>query len=170
MSSPVLQNLDSKDCAILNVKKPLGHTSMKHHLYAVQQLHHEQVERGKTTVWSQCYTLAGQQIMTICEKRVKLIKEMNNEEKDDNMLIAYNSVEGIADLFDYLYVDVESQSSYRKKYEILRSTAIMSATMFGAMRGEMMFDANLSDMNFLNIQSTDPSRIVLLLIRIVAGM
>ena len=52
--------------------------------------------------------------MSICEKRVKLIKEMNNEEKDDNMLIAYNSVEGIADLFDYLYVDVKSQSSYRK--------------------------------------------------------
>ena len=92
---------------------------MKYYLYTVQYLHYEQVERGKQYVWRQCYTLVGQQIMAICKKRVKLIKEMNNKEKYNNMLITYNSVKGIADLFNYLYADVEGQSTYRKKYEII---------------------------------------------------
>ena len=108
--------------------------------------------------------------MSICERRVKLQKIENDEEKDDNLLIAYNSVDGIASIFDFLYAEVESQITYRKKYEILRSTAIISATMFGAMRGETMLDANLSDMNLLTLKGWDPSTIDLLLIRMVAGM
>lgn len=35
------------------------------------------------------------------------------------MLVAYNSIESIINLFNYLYVDVEAQNSYFKKYIIL---------------------------------------------------
>ena len=154
----------------MKVKNPLGHTSMKHHLYAVQALYYEQVQQGHRDKWSECYTTLCKEIMSICEKRVKKNKLLNDEEKDDNLLIAYNAVDGISNIFDFLYAEVESQTTYRKKYEILRSTAIMSATMFGAMRGETLLDANLSDMNMLKLNGWDPSTIDMLLIRMVAGM
>ena len=46
-SSPALTDINSEDCAIMKIKNPLGYTSMKHHLYAVQALHLEQVQSGK---------------------------------------------------------------------------------------------------------------------------
>lgn len=76
---------------------------------------------------------------------------MNYEENNDNMLVAYNSVDGIADIFDYLYVEIESQNTYKKKYKILQSSAIINCTMFGVLRGETMLGANLSNIRFLKI-------------------
>ena len=57
----------------MKVKNPLGHTSMKHHLYAVQALYYEQVQQGHPDKWSECYTVLGKQIMSICERQVKKI-------------------------------------------------------------------------------------------------
>lgn len=98
------------------------------------------------------------------------MKEINNEEKDNNIIIVYNSVDGNANFFDYLYQEFESQSTYRKKYEIIQSTTIMSTTMFRAIRREIIFDANLSNMNFLKLNSTYHSIIYLLPIRMVADI
>ena len=52
-------------------------------------------------------------------KEIKLKKIMNYNKKNNNLLVAYNSIDGVANLFDYLYVEVESQNTYRKKYKIL---------------------------------------------------
>lgn len=95
---------------------------------------------------------------------------MNNKEKDNNILIAYNSMENIYNIFDYIYGEVENQNTFRKKYKILQYSAIMSATIFGVICSEIIFDINLCNMNFLTIKGRDPSSIDLLLIRMEAGI
>ena len=169
-NSNALADIDTDECAIMKVKDPLGYTSVKHHLYAVQALHYEQMQDGIVENWNDCYSIVARQIVAICRKRKKLSKIMNDEEDDDKFLVAYNSVDNIANIFDYLYIEAETQNTSKKKYEILRSSAMMSCTMFGVLRGETMLDANLSDMKFLTINGWDPSRIDLLLIRMIAGM
>ena len=169
-NSNALADIDTDECAIMKVKDPLGYTSVKHHLYAVQALHYEQMQDGIVENWNDCYSIVARQIVAICRKRKKLSKIMNDEEDDDKFLVAYNSVDNIANIFDYLYIEAETQNTSKKKYEILRSSAMMSCTMFGVLRGETMLDANLSDMKFLTINGWDPSRIDLLLIRMTAGM
>ena len=95
---------------------------------------------------------------------------MNDEEDDDKFLVAYNSVDSIADIFDYLYIEVETQNTNKKKYKILQSSVMMSCTMFGVLCRETMLDANLSNMRFLTINDWNPSQIDLLLIQMIAGI
>ena len=84
---------------------------------------------------------------------------MNNKEKENNLLITYNSIERVCNIFDYMYIEVENQKSFRKKYNILWYSTTMSATIFRAMKNKIMLDLHLSDMNFLTIEGRDSSKI-----------
>ena len=52
---------------------------------------------------------------------------------------------------------------------ILQVLAIIALTLFGVVRGETIFTANLSDLRFLKVKSPDPVLIELLLIMINEG-
>ena len=119
-NSNALADIDSDECAIMKVKDPLGYTSVKHHLYAVQALHYEQMQDGIVENWNDCYSIVARQIVAICRKQKKLSKIMNDEDDDDKFLVAYNSVDNIANIFDYLYIEAETQNTSKK----IRNTSI----------------------------------------------
>ena len=52
----------------MKVKNALGNMSVKHHLYAVQALHYEQMQDRIVENWNQCYSIVARQIMAICRK------------------------------------------------------------------------------------------------------
>ena len=108
--------------------------------------------------------------MNICRRRIKLIKRKRKIDEEDDVFIAYHCADEIGNIFNYMNLDIKSLNTPLQKYNMnLHILAIMSTTLFGAIRGEIILSAELRDLNFLRIKSKDPTRINLLIIKMFDG-
>ena len=162
---------EATEGVLCNVADPLGYEAMKQHKLAVKGLHQYQLDsRKKRNSWEDCFGTIPQQIMNICRRRIKIIKRKRKIYEEDDVFIAYNCADEIGNIFNYMNLDIKSLNTPLQKYNMnLRILAIMSTTLFGAIRGETILSAELRDLNFLRVKSKDPSTIDLLIIKMFEG-
>ena len=166
-----LDNEEATDAVLCDVTDPLGFEAMKQHKLAVKTLHDYQLDhRLKFNSWESCYSTVPKLIMSICQRRVKLMKRKRKVDESDNVFVGYHCADEIGNIFNFMNLDIRSHNTSLQKYNNnLRILAIMSSTIFGAVRGETILNAELRDLNFLQVKSKDPSQIDLFIIRMYEG-
>ena len=159
------------EALLCNVENGLGYQAMRQYRYAVQELHTSQLEDDDSiTPWNACFTRVPQNIIRICKKRKNIIKKRDDKEQQENVLKCYDFVDKVGTVVKWLnQVDMKAQTTPKRIYNVARVLAILTLTLFGVIRGETIFTANLSDLRFLKVKSPDPVPIELLLIMMNEG-
>lgn len=149
---------------------PVGPSLMGQYKAAIMGIHQQQVaSSANSESWDLIWTLHCQKVMENVGTRESRINKKNHKEKLDHDFAPYTAVEDIPKIEEALWNSGRFVSD-RIAFASLRNRYCFLQTLCGILRGESVYNAELSDMLGISVKNTtDPHSIFILVMQLAFG-